>query len=75
MGPRRITADYKIIVCAVCGRTLLQGEEAVVFRAGSERRDVCALCTNRARKEGWIRESGEGGGGGVRVPDAPEAAA
>lgn len=65
MGPRRITPYHKMIVCAVCGRTLLQGENAEVFSAGGERRDVCALCTNRALKQGWIHEHGQGGGGGV----------
>lgn len=59
MAARRITPDHEIIACAVCGRTLLRGEEAEVFLAGGERRHVCELCTNRALNQGWIRESAQ----------------
>jgi hypothetical protein len=47
------------VVCDVCGRTLLRGEEAAVFLAGGARRVVCELCTPRAANEGWIREGVE----------------
>jgi hypothetical protein len=42
--------------CDVCGRTLLRGEQAVVFLSGGHRRSVCELCTDRAVHEGWVRE-------------------
>ena len=43
--------------CAVCQRTLLLGERATRFsRGGNEWVDVCALCTEEAYGNGWIRE-------------------
>jgi hypothetical protein len=42
--------------CDVCGRTLLRGEQAVMFLSGGSRRSVCELCTDRALHEGWVRE-------------------
>jgi hypothetical protein len=43
--------------CAVCQRTLLLGERATRFSpGGSEWVDVCALCTEEAYGNGWIRE-------------------
>jgi hypothetical protein len=42
--------------CDVCGRTLLRGEQAVMFVSGGSRRSVCELCTDRALHEGWVRE-------------------
>jgi hypothetical protein len=43
--------------CAVCHRTLLLGERATRFSpGGGEWVDVCALCTEEAYGNGWIRE-------------------
>jgi hypothetical protein len=56
MTPRQIATNQAAVVCDVCGRTLLRGENASVFLAGGSRRLVCELCTPRAAHEGWIRE-------------------
>jgi hypothetical protein len=56
MTTRQIATNQSAIVCDVCGRTLLRGENASVFLAGGARRMVCELCTPRAAHEGWIRE-------------------
>jgi hypothetical protein len=56
MTTRQIATNQAAIVCDVCGRTLLRGENASVFLAGGSRRMVCELCTPRAAHEGWIRE-------------------
>lgn len=43
--------------CAVCHRTLLLGERATRFSPGEgEWVDVCALCTEEAYGNGWVRE-------------------
>jgi hypothetical protein len=57
MAPKAIQPQNTIITCAVCGRTLLQGEEPEVYLVGGTRRHVCELCTVRANHQGWIRES------------------
>jgi hypothetical protein len=45
--------------CAVCERTLLQGEYAVRFSPnGVEFVDVCPLCQDDALDYGWVREGG-----------------
>ena len=45
--------------CAVCERTLLQGEYAFRFSPdGVEFADVCPLCQDIALEYGWIREGG-----------------
>jgi hypothetical protein len=56
MTTRQIATNQSAVVCDVCGRTLLRGEQASVFLAGGSRRMVCELCTPRAAHEGWIRE-------------------
>jgi hypothetical protein len=44
-------------VCAVCERTLLQGEHAVRFSPdGHGFVDVCPLCHDVALDSGWVRE-------------------
>jgi hypothetical protein len=53
---KSISTSGPIVSCAVCGRTLLRGENANIFLHGGARRTVCELCTQRAAHEGWIRE-------------------
>ena len=57
MTPREIRTDDVSIRCAVCGRSLLRGEEPEHYLHDGKRRDVCELCTGRAEREGWIREA------------------
>ena len=56
MTKKTIATNQVSVVCDVCGRTLLRGEQSDVFLAGGSRRTVCELCTPRAAHEGWIRE-------------------
>jgi hypothetical protein len=57
MAPKTIMPQDTVISCAVCGRTLLQGELPEIYLVNGERRSVCELCTVRANHQGWIRES------------------
>ncbi|HVE67438.1 MAG TPA: hypothetical protein VNB64_02535 [Solirubrobacteraceae bacterium] len=57
MAPKAIQPNTTVITCAVCGRTLLQGEVPEVYLVSGSRRHVCELCTVRANHQGWIRES------------------
>jgi hypothetical protein len=57
MAPRTIQPQDTVISCAVCGRTLLQGEHPEIYLVNGTRRSVCDLCTVRANHQGWIRES------------------
>jgi hypothetical protein len=66
MAPREIRTDDVQIQCAVCGRSLLRGEEPEHYLHDGHRRDVCELCTGRAEREGWIREA-EGAQIGARA--------
>ena len=55
----RVTKSTVIRACAVCERTLLQGEYAVRFSPdGIEFVDVCPLCQEAALEYGWVREGG-----------------
>jgi len=55
----RVTKATVIRACAVCERTLLQGEYAVRFSPdGVEFVDVCPLCQDVALEYGWVREGG-----------------
>lgn len=55
----RVTKASVVRVCAVCERTLLQGEYALRFSPnGVEFVDVCPLCTDVALEYGWVREGG-----------------
>jgi hypothetical protein len=55
----RVTKATVRRACAVCERTLLQGEYAVRFSPdGVEFVDVCPLCTDIALDYGWVREGG-----------------
>jgi hypothetical protein len=53
---KSIITNPAVVTCDLCGRTLLRGENADLFIAGGQRRNVCDLCTGRAVHEGWIRE-------------------
>jgi hypothetical protein len=57
MPPKTIMPQDTVISCAVCGRTLLQGEQPEIYLVNGARRHVCELCTLRANHQGWIRES------------------
>ena len=55
----RVTKATVRRVCAVCERTLLQGEIATRFSTdGVEFVDVCPLCQDLALDYGWVREGG-----------------
>jgi hypothetical protein len=55
----RVTKATVRRACAVCERTLLQGEYAVRFSPnGIEFVDVCPLCRDVALDYGWVREGG-----------------
>jgi hypothetical protein len=53
----RVTKANVRRACAVCERTLLQGEYALRFSPdGIEFVDVCPLCQEAALEYGWVRE-------------------
>ena len=55
----RVTKATVRRACAVCERTLLQGEYVVRFSPdGVEFADVCSLCQDVALDYGWAREGG-----------------
>jgi hypothetical protein len=55
----RVTKANVIRACAVCERTLLQGEYTYRFSPdGIEFVDVCPLCQEIAVEYGWVREGG-----------------
>src|SRR4029453_6563820 len=55
----RVTKANVRRACAVCERTLLQGEYALRFSPdGIEFVDVCPLCQDIALEYGWVREGG-----------------
>jgi hypothetical protein len=66
MTPREIRTDDVAVQCAVCGRSLLRGEEPEHYLHDGKRVAVCELCTGRAEREGWIREA-EGAQIGARA--------
>jgi hypothetical protein len=57
MNRKDIRTGKVPVSCDVCGRTMLPGEEADVYLAGGQRRNVCELCGVRAAHQGWIREA------------------
>ena len=54
--------------CAVCGRTILAGEQTRAYVSQGGRRDVCELCVPRAERLGWERER-EGMPAALPVPE------
>jgi hypothetical protein len=55
----RVTKANVVRACAVCERTLLQGEYTIRFSPdGVEFVDVCPLCLDVALEYGWVREGG-----------------
>ncbi len=54
-----VTGASPAVMCAICGRTLLVGEDSTRFSPdGIEYVDVCPLCRGRAVEAGWYREGG-----------------
>lgn len=48
---------HDLIACDLCERTILKGERIDAFVVAGERRRVCELCTFRALRARWPRES------------------
>jgi len=57
MATRTIVTAQPDVMCHVCERRLLRGEQPDVFLDAGRRRIVCELCAPRAAFEGWLRES------------------
>jgi hypothetical protein len=56
-SPMRVIKATVAPVCAICERTLLQGEHAIRFSPdGHDYVDVCSLCQDAALDSGWVRE-------------------
>jgi hypothetical protein len=51
--------------CAVCGRTILAGEQVRGYVSPDGPRAVCELCVARAERLGWRLEGEDGGDGGA----------
>jgi hypothetical protein len=66
MTRREIRTNEAQVECEVCGRSLLRGEHPETYITGGRRVPVCELCTGRAEREGWIKES-EGAQLGARA--------
>ncbi len=53
----QITGQAVVRTCAICDRSLLQGERAVRYAPdGGEFVDVCPLCQEIAAEYGWVKE-------------------
>src|SRR6202167_3051913 len=67
--PLSINTTQEHVVCDVCARTLLRGEQMETFVGSGRRSNVCELCKPHALNEGWMREGAipEYQGGGDRV--------
>jgi len=53
----QISSRVETRVCAVCGRSLLQGEGPLRYApTGTDFVDVCPLCQEVAVESGWIKE-------------------
>lgn len=55
MATRMISTSQPDVLCDVCGRRLLRGEQHERFLADGHQRTVCELCAPRALHEGWLR--------------------
>jgi hypothetical protein len=62
MASRVVQTSHETVTCEICGRTLLRGEHATMFRSGPGLHPVCELCIERAFGEGWVREGAPIGG-------------
>ena len=45
-----------MLVCAVCERTILLGEQPKRFSTNGRSRTVCHLCATQARNDGWVED-------------------
>jgi hypothetical protein len=52
---RELVTSQPEVVCGVCGRRLLRGEQPDRFLADAQTYLVCDLCSVRARQLGWVR--------------------
>jgi hypothetical protein len=48
---------HDLVPCDLCQRTILKGERIETFVVGGDRQQVCELCSFRAVRAGWLRES------------------
>lgn len=48
---------HDLIACDLCHRTILKGERIESFVGSGDRQRVCELCSIRALRSGWKRES------------------
>jgi hypothetical protein len=48
---------HELVSCDLCQRTILKGERIEAFVVGGDRHQVCELCSFRAVRAGWLRES------------------
>lgn len=51
-----LTHPDRMLVCAVCERTILLGEAVLRFTHHGRPRTVCQLCAGQARADGWVEE-------------------
>ncbi len=51
-----VSRNDTVLECPLCGRTLLLGERAARYRAGTRQLLVCELCVDDADSRGWLRE-------------------
>lgn len=48
---------HDLVSCDLCHRTILKGERIETFVGAGDRQRVCELCSLRALRSGWLRES------------------
>jgi len=56
MATRQLKLRWEPVICDICRRSLLRGEDPVTFYDGQTVHAVCDLCTTRAHRQGWLRE-------------------
>jgi ribosome-binding protein aMBF1 (putative translation factor) len=54
---RELITSHPEVVCEICERRLLRGEQPASFVAEGRSMQVCELCVDRARQAGWVRAS------------------